>query len=412
MRFRRYLSAPLSTETLRALGARQGAVVDSPDVLRVGLGSVVDSLVLEHGLSEATPIAAFFDQHHLEGPDAPAGTGLLLFASLPFDRSESGHLDLYEITVTRFRDGDTWVTICDNAPDLELMLAEAELPSQETQSATALTLRPSGEEYAHNVARAVERLRSGEMDKVVLARSVVGTVDEAIDPAAVAQRLRRRETRCTIYASSVPGGRRFVGASPELLVSRIDGDVLCHPLAGTIAIPPHIAPDDYQNWLLGSAKNLREHSLLVDAVTTLLAEHYAVVTADPTPSIVSLRTVAHLGTWIRAREATVALTNALDLIALLHPTAAVGGLPQQRALQVINELEGMSRGHYAGPVGWIDEKGDGEWWIAIRGVMLEGRDFEAWAGAGIVSESDPVAEREETKDKLASILAAVLVDRL
>jgi isochorismate synthase EntC len=94
----------------------------------------------------------------------------------------------------------------------------------------------------------------------------------------------------------------------------------------------------------------------------------------------------------------------------LHPTSAVGGVPHQSAYELIRRLEPVDRGFYAGPLGWIDANGDGEWWIGFRGVLVSGAEFEAWAGAGIVSESDPIAEREETKAKLASFLSSVLVD--
>jgi isochorismate synthase EntC len=174
-----------------------------------------------------------------------------------------------------------------------------------------------------------------------------------------------------------------------------------------------VAPDDYENWLLGSTKNLHEHAVMVDDIVNILASHYDTIEAQPTPSIVSLRTVAHLGTWISA-SASNAVTppDALNVLRLLHPTAAVGGIPRSSAYELICRLEQLDRGHYAGPIGWIDANGDGEWWVGIRGVIVNGTDFEAWAGAGIVSESDPIAEREETKDKLASVLSSVLVDRV
>ncbi|HEY5120393.1 MAG TPA: chorismate-binding protein, partial [Acidimicrobiales bacterium] len=132
-----------------------------------------------------------------------------------------------------------------------------------------------------------------------------------------------------------------------------------------------------------------------------------------TPSIVTLRTVAHLGSWVKGvHHGPGDAPDALELLRLLHPTAAVGGIPRDQAYDLIARLEQHDRGHYAGPLGWIDANGDGEWWIGLRGVLVKGTSFEAWAGAGIVSESDPMAEREETRDKLASVLSSVLVDRV
>jgi isochorismate synthase len=246
-----------------------------------------------------------------------------------------------------------------------------------------------------------------------LARAVLGSVPEPIDAAAVAQRLKVREPICTLYSLPTGDGRRFVGASPELLVRRAGTEILCHPLAGTITLPPNVAPDDYETWLLGSTKNLHEHGLVVDEIVRNLANVYDDITADAEPSIVTLRTVAHLGTWISAKSHSLDdAPDALEVLRLLHPTAAVGGIPQESAYELILRLEEHDRGNFAGPLGWIDAEGDGEWWIALRGVLIAGREFEAWAGAGIVSESDPIAEREETKDKLNVVLSSVLVDRV
>ncbi len=282
-------------------------------------------------------------------------------------------------------------------------------PTQETQSPRSLVFQPTPEEYAHNVALAVEILRRKEIDKVVLARAVLGTVPEPIDAAAIAQRLKQREPICTLYSVPTPAGQRFVGASPELLVRRMGNEIQCHPLAGTITLPPNVAPDDYETWLLGSAKNLHEHSVMVDEIVLNLSGVYDEIYVDPEPSIVTLRTVAHLGTHVSARHSSLAdAPDALEVLRMLHPTAAVGGIPREMAYDLICRLEQHDRGAFAGPVGWIDERGDGEWWIGLRGVLIKDREFEAWAGAGIVSESDPMAEREETRAKLAVVLTSLL----
>ena len=406
----RHQRSPLPREALRALGARSGYLIEDAHTLRVGLGRVIARIQLSGGLA-----------HHeggiadagvtIDGDEGPLGTGALAFGSLPFNPESSSELAVCEVTITQLASGETWETRTLDAPDIDVLIANCELPSQETQVATSVTYQPSGEEYGHAVAMAVEQLRLGELDKVVLARSVRGSVDHPIDPAAVAHRLRRREPSCTIYALPLPDGRRFVGATPELLVARHDDTAMCHPLAGTIALPDNVDPNDYQNWLLGSSKNLREHAIVADEVTGLLQTFYADVSADPTPSIMALRTVAHLGTWIQAAS-PLAPVDVLTLLRSLHPTAAVGGLPRTKAYELLQSLERLDRGHYAGPVGWCDDEGNGEWWIGIRGVMIHESSFEAWAGAGIVSESDPIAEREETRNKLASTLAAVLVDRI
>ena len=411
MRFVREKIDTLPLEPLRTAGARTGWLLETSDVLRVGLGRAVEKVILDDGLEGSFDANDVLSDHSVVGADGPSGTGVVAFSTMPFDRSAEVQLDIPEFCITQTREGETWVTSLQGSSTWRDLLANVAPPVQETQSMRSLILQPTPEEYAHNVALAVEILRSKEIDKVVLARSVVGSVPEPIDPAAVAQRLRLREPICAIYSMPTADGRRYVGATPELIARRSGATVQSHPLAGTIALPPNVAPDDYQKWLLGSTKNLHEHSVPVNEIVTTLATVYDHVEAESTPSIVSLRTLAHLGTWITATSGDVARApNALEVLRLLHPTSAVGGVPRKRAYDLIRRLEHHDRGYYAGPIGWLDANGDGEWWIGFRGVLLRNAEFEAWAGAGIVSESDPTAEREETKAKLASFLSSVLVD--
>jgi len=384
-------------------------LVESPTVLRAGFGRVSVRVELSRGLDASTTTSAL-GEHGLDGDDGPSGTGVVAFATLPFDRTAPGELQVPEFVITQTSSGEAWVTAAD-AGDWREYYDGVAPPTQETQSLRSLTLLPTPEEYAHNVALAVEILRRKEIDKVVLARAVLGAVPDPIDAAAVAQRLRVREPICTLYSLPAPDGRRFVGASPELLVRRTGLSIECHPLAGTITLPPNVAPDDYETWLLGSTKNLHEHAVVVDEIVANLANVYDDIDADAEPSIVALRTVAHLATRITATSHDLdAAPDALEVLRILHPTAAVGGIPRQSAYDLIRRLEQHDRGVFAGPVGWVDANGDGEWWIGLRGVLLRGRDFEAWAGAGIVSESDPIAEREETKAKLAVVLSSVLLE--
>lgn len=411
MRFTRHRHEALSGAHLRALGARTGWLIETPEVLRAGFGRVLDTVELAAGLGVTRDATAALARHDLAGDEGPEGTGVIAFGALAFDRNAPGRLEVPEYCVTQYASGETWVTTAEDSATWRSLYEASELPTQETQSPRSLTYQPTPEEYAHNVALAVEILRRKEIDKVVLARAVLGTVPEVIDAAAIAQRLKQREPVCTLYSIPTSLGRRFVGASPELLVRRRGAEISCHPLAGTITLPPNVAPDDYETWLLGSTKNLHEHSVVVDEIVLNLAHVYEEIYADPEPSIVALRTVAHLGTHVSARHPTLAnAPDALDVLRLLHPTAAVGGIPREPAYDLIQRLEQHDRGAFAGPVGWMDARGDGEWWIGLRGVLLSGVSFEAWAGAGIVSESDPIAEREETRTKLAVVLSSLLSD--
>ena len=411
MKFERRQIPSLRLDQLRCVGARDGWLLETSDVLRVGLGRSVLPVVFDGGLEASRSASTMLGSHQLVGDDGPEGSGIAALGSFPFDRSAPAQLDVPEFLITQTKEGDAWVTCADGSSGWRELLDDASAPVQEVQSLRSLTLQPTPEEYAHNVALAVEILRSKEIDKVVLARAVLGSVPEPIDAAAIAQRLRLREPLCTIYSMPTSDARRFVGATPELIARRYGAFLQSHPLAGTIALPANVAPDDYQKWLLGSTKNLHEHNVPVNEIVNTLSNVYDDVSADPTPSIVSLRTLAHLGTWINAScHSAAEAPDALEVLALLHPTSAVGGVPRESAYDLIRRLEQHDRGYYAGPLGWFDAHGDGEWWIGFRGVLVRDNEFEAWAGAGIVSESDPTAEREETKAKLMSVLSSVLVD--
>jgi isochorismate synthase len=413
MRFVREAIAPVEWDRLRTLGARDGWLVETTDILRSGFGGAALTIALEGGLNPHTDAVSLLRSHELSGADGPAGTGIVALGTPPFDRNAPGKLDVPRYVITQMKDGRAWLTSLDGSPDYRESLVDVAAATQATQSLRSLTYQPTPDEYAHKVALAVEILRRKEIDKVVLARAVLGSVPEALDGAAIANRLRVREPICTIYSLPTTAGRRYVGASPELLVRRLGATFQCNPLAGTIALPPNEAPDDYMTWLLGSTKNLHEHGVLVDDLVQQLSNSYDEITADPNPSIVTLRTIAHLGTWVSGvRHDADSAPDALELLRMLHPTAAVGGIPRNDAYELIVRLEQHDRGHYAGPIGWVDANGDGEWWIGIRGVIIDGTHFEAWAGAGIVSESDPIAEREETRDKLAVVLSSVLVERV
>ncbi len=406
MNFHRLAVSPIEPELLRKVGADGGWLLENDEVLRVGLGRAVQSIsVTASDLSPEVQLAG----HVIMGDVGPTDSGVVAFGALPFNPSASGQLSVPEVLVTQYSNGTTYVTTVEDSEGLIPILERYVEVDQEPQSVRSLHYEPTPEEYAHKVAAAVEHLRKNQVQKVVLARAVKGSVPEPINAGALAMRLRKREPRCTLYSMPLLANRRFLGVSPELLIERRGTVVRCNPLAGTIALPLNTPSEDYQNWLLGSAKNLNEHKLLVDEMVTVLKGLFTDVTADEQPSILKLRTVAHLSSWLSASGSAESMPPVMQILRLLHPTAAVCGIPREAALQLLTDLEGQDRGSYAGPVGWIDSSGDGEWWLGIRGVVLSGNNFEAWSGAGIVSESDPIAEREETKDKLASVLTSIAI---
>ncbi|MFI5053710.1 MAG: isochorismate synthase MenF, partial [Acidimicrobiia bacterium] len=195
----------------------------------------------------------------------------------------------------------------------------------------------------------------------------------------------------------------FVGASPELLVRRVGTIVESRPVAGTSLADG----EESLRALAASVKDTREHRYVVDAIVAALGERCEELTVEAIPEVAVFGPVAHLATPIRGRLCEPA-PNALELARLLHPTPAVGGTPRRPALDAIRALEGFDRGRYAGPVGWVDARGDGEWAIALRGAEIEGTRARLVAGAGIVAGSDPDAEWAETQAKLEPMLRALI----
>jgi isochorismate synthase len=222
-------------------------------------------------------------------------------------------------------------------------------------------------------------------------------------PSAMLERVADDEPSCTTFLLPLPEGT-FVGASPELLVSRRDRVVVSHPLAGTIALRAARGTIDRGDGLLGSTKDLEEHELVVADIAGVLDPRCSELVVPSQPSVVPLRTMAHLGTRIEGLlSERGGVPSVLELVAALHPTPAVGGVPRTEALALIKELEPGPRGPWAGPVGWVDAAGNGDWVVGLRSATLAGSTATIWAGAGIVAASDPEAELAETTVKLAPV---------
>jgi isochorismate synthase len=282
--------------------------------------------------------------------------------------------------------------------------------SSEDVAITSLSTTLSSEGYRDAVAQAVATMRSpgSALGKVVLSRSVTAALSGPLPLSAVLRRLRAHEPACTIFSFPVPDGT-FFGASPELLVARHGARLTCHPLAGTVARGQTARADaDAQGSLAGSAKDRAEHRYVVDALSAVLRPLCDDLAVPAEPSLVAFRAVAHLGTRIEGHLSSP--VPVLDLVDLVHPTPAVGGTPREAALATIAALEPDQRGYWAGPVGWVDAGGDGEWMIGIRSARLhpDGCTITLRAGAGVVADSDPAAEAAETNVKLTSVLDSLV----
>jgi menaquinone-specific isochorismate synthase len=246
-------------------------------------------------------------------------------------------------------------------------------------------------------------LVDGTLAKVVLAREVVVTADAPIDVAAVLARLRAGYPTCHVF--HVDG---FVGASPELLVSRVGDVVRSHPMAGTAPRGGDPSADArLAASLLASTKDREEHQITIDMVHDTLLPWCSYLDYEAEPSIVPVANVQHLATMVEGRLSQPA-PSVLELVQALHPTPAVCGQPREAALDYIVEHEGFDRGRYAGAVGWVDSRGNGSWAVSVRTAQLDGPTARLCAGCGIVADSDPVAELEESRAKLQAMLSAIV----
>lgn len=283
-----------------------------------------------------------------------------------------------------------------------------------------VTPEPDRAAYTAAVSRVLDLIAEGgapdqALTKAVLARSLKLEATLDIDVFALWRGLKADPAAVrflTPVGVGVEGGmRRLVGATPELLASRRGDLVASHPLAGSARRSPDIAEDEAAaKGLLASDKDQREHALVVEAILDALSPLCRDLSAPGEPALMSTRTLWHLGTRIEGRLRHPDDATAIELAALLHPTPAVGGAPRRRAMEVIRDLEPRDRGFYAGPVGWTNADGDGDWYLALRCAEVSGRTLRAFAGAGIVAGSDPEAEADETSAKLLAILRALGID--
>jgi salicylate biosynthesis isochorismate synthase/menaquinone-specific isochorismate synthase len=258
------------------------------------------------------------------------------------------------------------------------------------------------EHYEAAVSRAVELIRRGQMQKIVLAREVQVHAPRDHDAAAVFGVLREEFPSCFVFCVG-RGEAALVAASPELLVRREGHRVSTLALAGSTRRSADPAVDDHLGeQLLRSDSYREEHAIVARRIERMLRPHAIWVTAAQEPELVRIANIQHLATPIRAQLA--APMDALELAGLMHPTPAVGGEPLSLAAPLIPALEGLDRGWYSGPVGWTDATGDGEFCVALRCALLRGPIARCYAGNGIVRDSDPSAELAETEVKLSALL--------
>jgi isochorismate synthase len=275
-----------------------------------------------------------------------------------------------------------------------------------------MQLRPDPEpdDYAAAVEHATKRIRANEFQKVVLARSLILDAERDLDAKQLLWRLRAVDPDCYTFATlpfGGPPGAILVGASPELLVSRHGRDVRATPLAGSAQRFGDASRDRASgDKLFRSEKEREEHRVVVEDVAHVLGAFCDELDHPHEPELLGTANVWHLATPFRGRLHDPGV-SVLELVAALHPTPAVCGTPREEAREALAELEPIDRGAYAGPVGWVDANGDGEWAIALRCAEITGKTARLFAGAGIVADSVPEAEVDETERKFRALLDAL-----
>ncbi|WP_249423893.1 isochorismate synthase [Nocardioides coralli] len=334
------------------------------------------------------------------------GTGLLCFGSFGFaDDTGDSVLTVPEVVVGR-RGDRAWVTtVSRGSLDHPARVVAAEPPAAPLDIVFADGAL-NGEQWMSAVADAVRLIGTGELEKVVLARDLVATATEPVDVRWPVTRLAGDYPMCWTF--HVDG---LFGATPEMLVRRERGLVTSRVLAGTI----RRTGDDGRDLALAAAlarssKDLEEHEYAVRSVADALDPHCSSMNVPEAPFVLHLPNVMHLATDVAGVVHDAATVSSLRLAEALHPSAAVGGTPTAEAMAVIARLEQMDRGRYAGPVGWMDAEGDGEWGIALRSAEVDGDTVRLFAGCGIVGDSDPQAELAEAQAKFVPVRDALAAD--
>lgn len=273
---------------------------------------------------------------------------------------------------------------------------------------------PTGNDYKQGVATLLNLFNTTDLSKVVLSRSVRIATDQIIDQTALLRNLLAINSLGYTFAVDIGKETKLMGASPELLLAKKGGHVVSNPLAGSR--PKSINESDNQishTSLLDTQKDLNEHSFVVEEVEKVLSGYCRNLFTPMVPSVIETETMLHLSTRLEGQAIDPDI-NSLQIAAELHPTPAVCGFPRHSAYQAIKQIEKFERGYFCGMIGWCDARGNGEWVVTIRCAEVSQREMCIFAGAGIVHESSPQSELEETGAKMSTILkaAGIKIDEL
>lgn len=402
----------------------------------LGVAHALESAEAGRFQQAASEWRALMAEAIIDVPREAPGVGPVVLGGFAFDAQRPtsalwqyyphGRLVLPRVLFSQ-RPGEAWVTynvVIRTDSDLEAEAADIESLSQGALAFEAPAARPNGRsagnghpaaivthelqpaaKWQADVANATRAIRNGQLEKVVLARAVQLKSTTPFNAARALRYLSSHYTGCYIFAIA-RGDDCFLGATPEQLVHLRAGEVQTMGLAGSIKRGRSTADDArLGQTLLNSAKDREEHVVVVQAVVEALEPMCAGLVYEAAPTLLKLGNIQHLCTPITGRVANG--YTLLDFVERLHPTPAVGGRPREVALQIIRACEGIDRGWYAGAVGWLDARGEGEFAVALRSALLQSHTATLFAGCGIMADSDPAQEYTESALKLKPMLAAL-----
>ncbi|WP_338151915.1 isochorismate synthase [Mesobacillus campisalis] len=369
----------------------------------------------------------FIETAVLAGKQDVPGSGPAMFGGFSFDplKDKTGlwskfsqshfHIPAFMLTVLEDEAYFTTNVVCTQHDDASLF----DKISEERQAILAAAVREQEyslpnlealreiqpEEWKQSVKDLVESLENSGLKKVVLARELRLQFDQDVAVEGVLQRLTEQQRESFIFAFEA-NGDCFIGASPERLVKKEGEKVFSACVAGSI--PRGKTPEEDRQLgkvLLEDQKNLIEHQYVVEMIKEAMQETCDRVVLPDGPKLMKMKYIQHLYTPVTGENR--AGTSILDLVDRLHPTPALGGLPKEKAVEKIREIEILDRGLYASPIGWLDHLGNGEFAVAIRSALIQASEASLFAGCGIVADSDAESEYTETSIKFRPMLAAL-----
>ena len=380
------------------------------DAFLVGYGQEAEERPLLMGGFAFSDHAARLDSHWTRFPAARLVLPELL---LTRHKSEAGvrlHLSLHAAISSDSCCRDIFKKMIGRLEWLEWHLHNPQRVRTITGIDNSVSLDPdtSGLHYLQVVQQALDLIEKGDLEKVVLSRCCDVSGEKPFRATQVLHNLRDNYPSCFIFAASM-SGVSFLGATPERLLALRGQDLLSGPLAGSMRRGASPAEDlELQNLLLESKKEQHEHGIVIRAIGQALEPYCSSLLIPPMPAVLKLPGIQHLYSEISGTVHTGKNISILEILGDLHPTPAVGGTPREKALEWLAENEHVERGWYSGPVGWVNDRGEGDFAIALRAALLRGNKAHLHAGAGIVSGSFPEDELRETELKMKAAFSAIL----